>query len=85
MLSVAPLIHFAFVDGRSLNEPVKSGIFSLILLSGPPGMPSHCPIGMFSDNHIVISSALSSGHKFRPQCRLTWYRLCQFREMIYNY
>ena len=85
MLSVAPLIHFPFVDGRSLNEPVKCGIFSLVLLSGPPRMPSHCPIGMFLDNHIVIFSALSSGHKFRPHCRLAWYRLCQFREMIYNY
>ena len=50
-----------------------------------PRIPSHCPIGMSSDKHIVISSALSSDHKFFCRGRLTWYRFCQVRKMIYDY
>ena len=63
--SASPLVH-TFVDGRSSNAFVQCGIFSWVLLSGPQQRFSNYQIGRSSDNHIVISSALSRNHKFPP-------------------
>ena len=56
----------SFEDGRLLNALEQCWISSSVLLSGPPRRLSHGPIGMSSDNLIVIFSALSNDHKSLP-------------------
>ena len=47
-----------------MNVLGQYAISSSVLLSVPPRRLSHCPIGMLSDNYIVISSALSIDHPY---------------------
>ena len=49
-----------------LNVLEQCAISSSTLLSGLPRKLSHYPIGMSADNEIVISNALSKGHKSLP-------------------
>ena len=56
---------------------------SSILLLGHPRRLSHCPTEKSSDNHIVISNVLSSGHKSPPPRCLTGRRFRQFRKVVF--
>ena len=86
-ISQVPFLRATFPLGWS-PVPVKSpsgGISSSVLLSGPRRRLSHCPIGISSDNHIVISSALSNDHKslaLRPSDMVP---LLPVSKSVYNY
>ena len=68
-----------------LNALEQCGISSSVFLSGPPRSLSHCPIGMSSDKHIVISSALSNDHKSLPMRPSDMVTLMPVSKVVYDY